>query len=146
MQIKDLGEYVTITSDKAINCIKENGSTIIYHQNENKLQNLVNEIIRKVRNRNSRIANINQQMIISSPFYGHAIDGCLHVYTAEIIGGTVDEIRGQFTLCGWNKSVLSEEVRLDISIKTLLALGISQEISEEEMNKRNKVLIKCKKP
>lgn len=75
---------------------------------EKKLQQKIREFQNKVKQYNSTVKDINEQYIITNPYFYHKIVSCLHHYAVEISGGKYKdekEIWALFT--GWDYSVLN---------------------------------------
>lgn len=101
-------------------------SIILYHSNTKVLDQEIEKVYAEIKSRNSKIEDIDQQMLPTNPYYWADIDGCLAVTCAEI-GMNTFEVNAEclplFT--GYNYSVISDpEARKPLSSKAMASMAM----------------------
>lgn len=125
MQVNPSYCYKTVDEafDKIVN---GDHSVTLYDYSEKKLNEMLKELYKRIKEYNSKIDDVNNQILPSYPYRWHGIDGCLGVYCAEVTGGTFEhnaEVLSLFT--GWNYTVLTDTTaRKPLNSKALTSLAI----------------------
>ena len=121
---------VARSADEALTLLRQPNceTVVLVSSNQKALGKMVDAVYAHIKTENTKIVDVNQQMLPTHPYYWTDIDGCLSVRCCEIDVGTYAENRGHIALFrGWNYDVLSAET-VDTApssraIATLAALG-----------------------
>lgn len=92
----------------AVNILYNINRVILYNRREDKLRELVIDLVKEIKERNKLIDNLDNQMIAVYPYYFMDIKECLPVYCAELGIGKVSDSIGTISLTGFDKSVLNK--------------------------------------
>lgn len=114
-------------ADKAIEKLYSGTrSIVLYHSNIRKLEQEIEKLYDEIKSRNSKIDDIEQQMLPTNPYYWADIDGCLAVTCAEIGMNTFKvnaESMALFT--GYNYSVITDpDARKPLSSKAMASMAM----------------------
>ena len=68
------------------------------------------EFQKRIKEENNKIEDINEQIILTNPYYFDKIVGCLHNYAVEVSGDKVKNVYGKIALfTGWDDDVLNKK-------------------------------------
>ncbi len=112
----------------AANILSKGESVVLYDINCKKLYKIIEDTREIIKERNKGIDNINEQTIITTPYFFDAIDGCLSVYAAEVEGRKFKD--AQFAYF-WDAGVLDQREHMDIGKNARAIL--------DEFNKNNRL-------
>lgn len=116
------------TADEAVDLMFNQGkkTVILYNSCSKTLSVEIRKFYGAIKHHNSKIDDINQQILPTNPYYWNDIDGCLAVECAEISGGTFADNAGNIAMfSGWNYGVLTDiSARKPVSEKAQQSLAM----------------------